>query len=68
MVNGYPCGIGLREDDGPIILNTSRFLPDLFRKSLKAKPLLMGQPPSPRRSEGSVPPRDDPLWDRGLDR
>ena len=65
MVNGYPCGIGLREDDGPITRNTSRFLPHIFRDSPKLKPPLMGQKPEPN---GSAPPRDDPLWDRWLDR
>ena len=40
IVNGYACGIGIREDDGLITRNTSRFLPHLFRKS----------PPPSRRS------------------
>jgi glutathionylspermidine synthase len=30
MVNGYPCGIGIREDRGPVTQNTSRFVPHLF--------------------------------------
>jgi glutathionylspermidine synthase len=68
MVNGYACGIGLREDDGPITRNTSRFLPHIFRKSPRVKPPVMGQPRSPDWSEGSAPPQDDPLWDRWLDR
>jgi glutathionylspermidine synthase len=27
MVNGYACGMGIREDDGLITTNTSRFVP-----------------------------------------
>jgi glutathionylspermidine synthase len=38
IVNGYPCGIGLREDDGPITRNSSRFIPHLFRKSSYIEP------------------------------
>jgi glutathionylspermidine synthase len=68
MVNGYPCGIGLREDDGPITRNTSRFLPHIFRKSPQVKPPTMGQTRSDGWTEGSAPPQDDPLWDRWLDR
>jgi glutathionylspermidine synthase len=68
MVNGYPCGIGIREDGGPITRNTSRFLPHIFRKSPKAKPPMMGQPPAPDWDQGSAPPLNDPLWDRWLDR
>jgi glutathionylspermidine synthase len=68
MVNGYPCGIGLREDVSPITRNTSRFLPHIFRKSTKVKPPTMGQPRSSDWSEGSAPSQDDPLWDRWLDR
>ncbi len=30
MVNGYACGIGMREDEGAITTNTSRFVPHLF--------------------------------------
>ncbi|HEV8606639.1 MAG TPA: glutathionylspermidine synthase family protein [Tepidisphaeraceae bacterium] len=30
MVNGYACGIGIREDTSPITGNTSRFIPHLF--------------------------------------
>ena len=33
IVNGYACGMGIREDDGLITRNTSRFVPHLFRKS-----------------------------------
>lgn len=38
IVNGYACGLGIREDDGPITRNTSRFVPHLFRKSHYAAP------------------------------
>jgi len=31
MVNGYACGIGVREDSGPVTRDTSRFVPHLFR-------------------------------------
>ena len=30
LVNGYACGIGIREDRSPITLNTSRFVPHVF--------------------------------------
>lgn len=30
MVNGYACGIGIREDGTPITQNTSRFVPHVF--------------------------------------
>jgi glutathionylspermidine synthase len=30
MVNGYACGIGIREDTSPVTQNTSRFVPHLF--------------------------------------
>lgn len=31
MVNGYACGMGIREDTRPITQNTSRFVPHIFR-------------------------------------
>jgi glutathionylspermidine synthase len=67
MVNGYACGIGLREGDGPITTNTSRFLPHVFRKSGAIKP------PTMALKAGGDPlsistPTQDPLWDRWLDR
>ncbi len=31
LVNGNACGIGVREDDGLVTQNTSRFVPHLFR-------------------------------------
>jgi glutathionylspermidine synthase len=30
MVNGYACGIGIREDSGPITGNMSRFVPHVI--------------------------------------
>ncbi len=30
LVNGYACGIGIREDNSPITRNTSRFVPHVF--------------------------------------
>ncbi|HET6248106.1 MAG TPA: glutathionylspermidine synthase family protein [Tepidisphaeraceae bacterium] len=30
MVNGYACGIGIREDMSPVTQNTSRFVPHVF--------------------------------------
>jgi glutathionylspermidine synthase len=68
MVNGHACGMGIREDDGPITRNTSRFLPHLFRKSRGAKPPLMEDPTVKGWERGSAPPMNDPLWDRWLDR
>ena len=32
LVNGYACGVGIREDTSPITGNTSRFVPHLFVK------------------------------------
>jgi glutathionylspermidine synthase len=32
LVNGYACGIGIREDTDPLTTNTSRFVPHLFAK------------------------------------
>lgn len=32
VINGWPTGIGIREDSGPITRNTSRFVPHLFGK------------------------------------
>ncbi|HMP16422.1 MAG TPA: glutathionylspermidine synthase family protein [Gemmatales bacterium] len=31
LVNGYACGIGVREDDGLVTQNTSRFVPHVIR-------------------------------------
>lgn len=31
LVNGYACGMGVREDDGLVTQNTSRFVPHLIR-------------------------------------
>ena len=31
VIASEPAGIGIREDDGPVTLNTSRFLPHFFR-------------------------------------
>ena len=68
MVNGHACGMGIREDGGPITRNTSRFLPHIFRKSPGDKPPSMGEMPSQAWEKGSAPPMNDPLWDRWLDR
>ncbi|WP_165074015.1 glutathionylspermidine synthase family protein [Paludisphaera rhizosphaerae] len=38
IVNGYACGLGVREDEGPVTRNTSRFHPHLFRGNRYAKP------------------------------
>jgi glutathionylspermidine synthase len=32
MVNGFACGIGIREDELPVTTNASRFVPHLFRR------------------------------------
>jgi glutathionylspermidine synthase len=68
MVNGYPCGIGIREDGGSITRNSSRFVPHIFRKSPRSKPPQMGQSPSPDWDQSSSSAQNDPLWDRWLDR
>jgi glutathionylspermidine synthase len=72
IVNGYACGMGIREDDGLITRNTSRFVPHTFRKSAAAKPPVMN--PKSRAGAGSgAQPRastdmNDPLFDPWLDR
>jgi glutathionylspermidine synthase len=70
MVNGHACGMGLREDDGLITRNTSRFVPHAFRRSPSIKPPLMNpkQPTPPGDGTGPPPPANDPLWDPWLDR
>ncbi len=71
IVNGYACGIGIREDDGLITRNTSRFIPHIFRKSPALKPPVMN--PKLRVdsevNEGLYPGADtnNPLWDPWLD-
>ncbi len=64
-INGHACGMGVREDDGPITRNTSRFVPHLFRKSPMTKP-----PVFPANHEAGRPAssQNDPLWDRWIDR
>ena len=71
IVNGYACGIGIREDDGLITRNTSRFVPHIFRSSSSTKPPKMGtgtktsgDPFEPRRASTG---RADPLYDPWLD-
>lgn len=73
IVNGHACGVGLREADGLITGNTSRFVPHLFRKSRGAKPPVMN--PKTTAADGDRPAgsgmsgaTDDPLWDPWLDR
>ena len=44
MVNGHACGLGVREGDGLITTNTSRFVPHLFRKTLTSKPPCLAPP------------------------
>ena len=71
IVNGHACGMGIREDDGLITRNTSRFLPHLFRKSPAAKPPVMNPKAAARTAEGgprSPGDANDPLWDPWLDR
>jgi glutathionylspermidine synthase len=70
IVNGHACGVGIREDDGLITRNTSRFVPHLFRKSASAKPPVMNPkartvPLELTRAPGAA---NDPLWDPWLDR
>ena len=63
IVNGNACGIGIREDSGPITRNTSRFVPHLFRKSVTTTP-----PIFPKDFQPGRPAEADPLWDRWIDR
>jgi glutathionylspermidine synthase len=70
IVNGHACGVGLREDDGLITRNSSRFLPHIFRKWAAARPPTM-DPKRQRELRPAPSPRgavDDPLWDPWLDR
>jgi len=69
IVNGYACGMGIREDDGLITRNTSRFLPHLFRKSAADKPPVMNPKKRPVPGERPRPSTgiNDPLWDPWLD-
>ncbi len=71
IVNGYACGMGIREDDGLITRNTSRFVPHILRKSAAAKPPAMN--PKARSEWGDEWQRpsmgtNDPLYDPWLDR
>ncbi|WP_435010631.1 glutathionylspermidine synthase family protein [Tundrisphaera lichenicola] len=68
MVNGNACGLGIREDDGPITRNSSRFLPHIFRKSPHLKPPTMQSRKSSRSTIAGSTGRDDPLWDPWIDR
>jgi glutathionylspermidine synthase len=70
IVNGHACGVGIREDDGLITRNTSRFLPHIFRKSAGAKPPIMNPKAGANPHDGPRTPRAaaDPLWDPWLDR
>lgn len=68
IVNGHACGMGIREDDGLITRNTSRFLPHVFRKSPLVKPPVIKPGLRPTSGGGSTAREDDPLWDRWLDR
>jgi glutathionylspermidine synthase len=38
LVNGYACGIGLREDSSPITQNTSRFVPHFISREQVGEP------------------------------
>ena len=55
--------MGIREDDGLITRNTSRFLPHLLRKASWLKPPAM----SSTRSDAPTG-EGNPLWDRWLDK
>jgi glutathionylspermidine synthase len=69
IVNGHACGMGIREDDGLITRNTSRFLPHIFRRLAADKPPVMNPKARPNNDDG--PSRstgaNDPLWDPWLD-
>jgi glutathionylspermidine synthase len=72
IVNGYACGMGIREDDGLITRNSSRFVPHVFRKSAAAKPPVMNPKARPETGPRDRPRfssnPDDPLFDPWLDR
>jgi glutathionylspermidine synthase len=70
IVNGHACGMGIREDDGLITRNTSRFLPHVLRKQSAIQPPVMNPKakPRPHESPRSSPSVNDPLWDPWLDR
>lgn len=67
MVNGHACGLGIREDDGPITRNTSRFVPHIFRTTKGIKPPLMGAKTMGHHPMSATGFRDNPLWDAELD-
>ncbi|WP_422926324.1 glutathionylspermidine synthase family protein [Singulisphaera sp. PoT] len=67
IVNGHACGIGIREDDGPITRNTSRFVLHIFRTSAGVKPPIMLAKAGPGGYEANAKVRENPLWDRWLD-
>ena len=64
------CGMGLREDDGLITRNTSRFVPHLFRRSPSTKPPMTNpkRRNTPADDSRSTRHANDPLWDPWLDR
>jgi len=62
IVNGHACGMGIREDSGPITRNTSRFLPHLFRTDRNLKPPVLDG----KQKAGKDATRH-PLWDDRLD-
>ena len=45
MVNGYACGIGIREDHSPVTQNTSRFVPHVFTRDNQGDRMQFGWPP-----------------------
>jgi glutathionylspermidine synthase len=71
MVNGHACGVGIREDDGLITRNTSRFVPHIFRKSPAAKPPVMNPKARAASETGRRPQTStdthNPLYDPWLD-
>jgi len=65
IINGHASGMGIREDNGPITRNTSRFVPHLFRKSSMTKPPVF---PTNYVAGRPASSQNDPLWDRWIDR
>ncbi len=48
LVNGYACGLGIREDDSLITTNTSRFVPHRIGESPPSSPFSVRVPPRER--------------------
>ena len=65
IIDGEARGLGIREDDGPITRNTSRFIPHLFRKYAHLKPPTFD--PKGEPATGNSGSNNGGVWDRWID-